>query len=263
MAPIIIDSVTRFGPDAAGAVVCGGSHAGIYAAYLCAKAGVAAVVLNDAGVGVRQAGIAGLGFLDGIAMPAAAASHRSARIGDGADLAARGIIAHANAAARALGVAKGQAVAQALALLAAAPARSTPPPEAIESRHTLPFPKAVALDSASLLAADDVGAIAVMGSHGGLLGGRPETAAKVDVFAALYNDADGGIDGAGYTRLPALDARGIAAGTVSAWTAEIGDGISAWRTGVVSALNATARRLGARVGDTAQQFVALMSEARE
>jgi hypothetical protein len=120
----------------------------------------------------------------------------------------------------------------------------------------------VALDSASLLTPADIGGIAIMGSHGGLLGGRPETAARVDVFAALYNDADGGIDGAGYTRLPALDARGIAAGTVSAWTAEIGDGMSAWRTGVVSALNATARRLGARVGDTAQQFVALMSEAR-
>lgn len=78
MAPIIIDSVARFGPDVAGAVVCGGSHAGVHAAHLCAKAGVAAAVLNDAGIGVRQAGIAGLAFLDAIGMPAAAASQRSA-----------------------------------------------------------------------------------------------------------------------------------------------------------------------------------------
>ena len=58
----------------------------------------------------------------------------------------------------------------------------------------------------------------VTGSHGGLLGGRPETP-RAAVFAALYNDADGGIDGAGFTRLPALDARGIAVATYSVWTA--------------------------------------------
>ncbi len=260
MAPIIIDSVTRFGPDARGAVVCGGSHAGVYAAWLCARAGVAAVVLNDAGVGLARAGIAGLAFLEGIGMPAAAASHRSARIGDGTDLAARGVIAHANAPAVALGVAPGMTVAQALARLVAARARSAPPPDAIESRHALPG--AVALDSASLLTPDDAGGIAIMGSHGGLLGGRPETAARVAVFAALYNDADGGVDGAGYTRLPALEARGIAAGTVSAWTARIGDGLSAWNTGIISALNPTARRLGARLGDSAQDFVAAMREAQ-
>ena len=48
------------------------------------------------------------------------------------------------------------------------------------------------------------------GSHGALLGGKPETAIKIPVFAAIYNDADFGIDDAGIARLPALDARGIA-----------------------------------------------------
>ena len=42
----------------------------------------------------------------------------------------------------------------------------------------------------------------------------PETALKYDVRCALYNDAGIGKDAAGTSRLPALDARGIAAATV-------------------------------------------------
>ncbi len=257
--PIILDSVTRFGPDARGAVIAGGSHAGLYAATLCARAGVAAVLLNDAGVGLGQAGIAGLDLLQSLGVPAAAVSHRSARIGWGQDTATCGVIAALNEAAHALGMRLGMTGEQALPLLAAAMPAAMPPP-ATESRHALPG--CTAIDSASLLTPEDIGGIMLIGSHGGLLGGRPETAAKVDLHAALYNDADGGLGGAGYTRLPALDARGIAAGTVSAWTARIGDGLSIWQTGIVSALNPTARRAGARLGDSAQRFVALMTEAR-
>jgi hypothetical protein len=108
--------------------------------------------------------------------------------------------------------------------------------------------------------ADD-GTVVVTGSHGGLLGGRPETAARAAVFAALYNDADGGIDGAGFTRLPALDARGIAAATYSAWTARIGDGRSAVETGIISAVNARAASLGVKPGGTVRDAVALLADA--
>ncbi|MBV8777342.1 MAG: hypothetical protein JO258_09120 [Alphaproteobacteria bacterium] len=66
-------------------------------------------------------------------------------------------------------------------------------------------------------------AIVVTGSHGGLLGGKPETALKYDVAGALYNDAGLGIDEAGVSRLPALDRRGIPAATVAASSARIGD----------------------------------------
>src|SRR5439155_2228790 len=53
------DSITRVGPEAAGALVVNGSHGGLYAAYLAAKLGVAAAIFNNAGVGLDQAGIAG------------------------------------------------------------------------------------------------------------------------------------------------------------------------------------------------------------
>ena len=49
-------------------------------------------------------------------------------------------------------------------------------------------------------------AIVVTGSHGALLGGKPDTMLGVDVFAAFFNDAGGGKDDAGFARLPVLDA---------------------------------------------------------
>jgi hypothetical protein len=103
--------------------------------------------------------------------------------------------------------------------------------------------------------------IVITGSHGGLLGGRPETALKYDVFGALYNDAGIGKDGAGTSRLPALDARGIAAATVSAASARIGDARSTYEDGVISRVNASAAALGLRDGISAREFVAGLRRA--
>src|SRR5689334_23166883 len=100
---LIADSITRVAGDAAGAVVVNGSHGGIYAAYVAAKLRVAAAVFNDAGVGRERAGIAGLDYLGELGIPGAAIGHDTARIGDGEDMMARGVITHANTPAIALG----------------------------------------------------------------------------------------------------------------------------------------------------------------
>jgi hypothetical protein len=89
-----------------------------------------------------------------------------------------------------------------------------------------------------------------------LLGGRRDHVLEVDVFAAFFNDAGGGKDGAGFARLPMLDERGIAAATVSNNTARIGDGRSTYETGVVSHANETAKRLELREGMSARDAVA-------
>lgn len=266
--PLVLDSVTTFTPKARGRAAVAASHGGVYAAYLAAKAGLKAVILCDAGVGREQAGIGGLACLDTLGMPAAAIGHRSARIGDGADCLSRGVISFANARAAELGIAAGMRAQDALARLEAAdlPESAAPPPMH-ETRHRLAEAEAagvhvVALDSNALVTPDDVGHIVVTGSHGALLGGRPQTAVKVDVFAAIYNDADRGIDDAGVSRLPALDARGIAGATVSAWSARIGDGLSTYRDGFVSAVNRRAAACGAEIGMTARGLVGRLVEAR-
>src|SRR3954464_13867977 len=104
---LILDSVTTFPADARGRAAIAASHGGVYAAYLSAKAGVKAVILCDAGVGRERAGIGGLDWLEQLGMPAAAIGHRSARIGDGADCARRGVITFANRRSMFLGLAPG------------------------------------------------------------------------------------------------------------------------------------------------------------
>ncbi len=79
---------------------------------------------------------------------------------------------------------------------------------------------------------------------------------KSDVLAAVYVDADRGLDGAGVSRLPALQGRGIAGATVSAFSALIGDGMSVWTDGFVSAINAEAARRGGAIGQSTRDFVA-------
>ena len=264
LAPVLTaDSITRVGAEAAGAVVVNGSHGGIYAAYVAAKLRVAAAVFNDAGVGRDQAGIAGLDYLAGLGIPAAAVGHQTARIGDGPDMMARGIVTHANSPAIAIGCHPGLACRDAAAALQQAGPSLREPPPAMEAAFLLiDEPPAVwALDSASLVGAEHVGAVVVTGSHGGLLGGRPDTALKNDALAALFNDAGIGIDEAGVTRLPALDSRGIAAGTVAASSARIGDARSTYEDGILTRVNRRAAALGIAPGMTAREFVEIVRRA--
>ena len=264
--PIVTaNSITRVGTEANGAVVVNGSHGGVYAAYLAAKLNVAAAIFNDAGVGRDRAGIAGLEYLAAIGIPAAAIGHDSARIGDGADMMARGRITHANELAQALGCRAGMTSGEAaVCLQRSTPGTRAPPPEREGSLLLVADPPVVwALDSASLVGAEHVGTIVVTGSHGGLLGGKPDTALKYDALAALFNDAGIGMDEAGVSRLPALDQRGIAAGTVAAASARIGDARSTFEDGVLSRLNARASALGIAPGMAARDFVAITRRATE
>jgi hypothetical protein len=257
---LIADSITRIGREAAGAVVVNGSHGGIYAAYLAAKLRVAAGIFNDAGIGRDNAGIAGLDYLAALAIPAAAVGHDTARIGDGADMIARGVITRANPPADALGCRAGMACRNAAAALQRARPSGREPPPALEAAFLLiaEAPALWALDSASLVGAEHVGTVVATGSHGGLLGGRPDTALKYDALAALFNDAGIGIDEAGVTRLPALNARGIAAGTVAAASARIGDARSTYEDGLLTRINHRAATLGIAPGMSAREFVAII-----
>jgi hypothetical protein len=267
-APLVTDSVTMLGSDARGRAAIAASHGGVYAAYLAAKAGLKAVILSDAGVGRERAGIGGLAYLAGMGVPAAAIGHRTARIGDGVDCAKRGIISYVNERAAAVGIRAGMHASVALDLLAASELSPAPmPAPQQEARRRVAEAEAggvavLALDSASLVEPEDAGAVVLTGSHGALLGGRPETAMKVAVFAAVFNDADRGIDECGIARLPALDRRGIAGATVSAWSARIGDGLSTYRDGIVTAVNETAARHGGEIGIRAAELVARLVAAR-
>lgn len=252
------DTITKLPAGSRGAVIVAGSHGGVYAAYLACKAGARAVILNDAGLGKDRAGIGGLDYCQQFGVAAATVGHDSARIGDAADMLTRGVISHANALARSCRCRPGMGCAQAAQRLTEAALSEAQPAPYQEARTILDIPgvrRAICVDSASLITAEDADCVVITGSHGGLLGGIKTAAVNAPVFAAIYNDAGIGIDEAGIARLGALDERGIAAATVAAASARIGDGLSSYGDGVLSAVNRRAGGFGGCVGMACRVFV--------
>ena len=263
MSAFVFDSITHVGLEMRGKAVLAASHAGVFVAHATLDLGLAAVVLCDAGIGRERAGVAGLAVLDAHQVPAVAIAANSARIGDGSDCLARGTISVANAAAVACGIEAGMAAAEALGKLG----RQAQPPMArtgqapAEARQVFDVggrSRLVLIDSASLVLPEDSDAVVITGSHGGLLGGKPATALKYPARGAIFNDAGGGRDLAGASRLPALDTRGIPAATVSTWSARIGDARSTFEDGYLTHINDHARRAGADIGQPCRDFVSLL-----
>ncbi len=256
---VLRDSVTKTEAGDVGTVLVTGSHGGVYAANLAARARLRAAIFNDAGIGKDRAGVAGLDTLQQLGLAAAAVAHDSARIGDAGDAWARGTLSAVNSLAAALGCTIGQACAEAArALRAAEPLRDLPPKatEAVTLLIERPGePQVWALDSASLVGPEHEGGVLLIGSHGGLPGGDPAAALRVAALAAVFNDAGIGRDEAGVGRLPALEARGIAGATVAGTSARIGEGRSTYGEGVISRVNRAAAALGGRPGMTAIEFV--------
>ena len=262
---VLAPTATKIPRAARARVLVCGSHAGVYAGYLASRAGVRAVVLNDAGVGLEQAGIGALAHCQDLGIAAAAVSHWSARIGDAEDMLANGVISHHNAHAAAAGVVPGMACREAAERLQEAPlgrgegaayaeARSL----VGRNRHGL---RIVCVDSVSLVEAEDAGQIVLSGSHGGVVSGQRNLAIRVAAAAAFYNDAGIGKDEAGVSRLPVLDEQGIPAATVAADSARIGDARSTFEAGIVSRVNAAAAAIGIAAGMRARAAVELVVPA--
>lgn len=256
--PLLLNSITDADAQAKDKIAVSGSHGGLFAAALASRAGLRAVVLNDAGTGLDDAGISGVSALADVGMAACAVDCMSAEIGSAHDMLQNGLLSYANATARALGVREGQSVAEALAMLQSAPRPSGQLPEIPEARWTEPVGQndVLCVDSASLITPEDAGRLIVTGSHGGLIGGDPKRACKARARLVSFSDAGGGKNGIGMSRLPALDQVGVAAVTLDCMTCAIGNAASALATGRVSACNETAQQLGAEQGQLVRELLA-------
>ena len=105
-----------------------------------------------------------------------------------------------------------------------------------------PGGRVLIMGSITQVEAQDEGAWVVSASHGGVSSG--EFALEVPLQGAFFNDAGVGKDEAGIAALAMLQARGVAAATVSHQSARIGDSQDTWEHGVVSHANASAQALG-------------------
>jgi hypothetical protein len=107
---VIMDSITKVTQEDAGCFVVAASHGGASSGEFALEVPLGLVVLNDAGIGKDQAGIAALGMLEAHGVAGATVSHESARIGDSRDMWESGVISRVNAPAKALGLAEGQSL---------------------------------------------------------------------------------------------------------------------------------------------------------
>ena len=105
---------------------------------------------------------------------------------------------------------------------------------------------------------EDRGRIVATGSHGALNSAR--ATAPFRPLLLMFNDAGLGADRGGVLALEALDKEGIAAISVAARSARIGDGRSTLQDGTVSAVNAAAYQLGARIGASALALARRVTE---
>lgn len=214
--------------------------------------------MNDAGVGKDRSGIESLSYLEPLGIAAATISHASARIGDGNDMLKRGVVSHCNSTATALGCTVGQHCEEAAQKMSAGSNFNGKPPPYAEGRFQL-RDNVIGCDSASLVEERDEGLIVITGSHGGTLASRPSYGLAVAALGAVFNDAGVGIDGAGIQRLAILDKTNVAAVTVDAMTASIGNARSTWDDGIISHINKQAKQRGVRVGMTTVDFADLLS----
>ena len=88
-----------------------------------------------------------------------------------------------------------------------------------------------------------------------MIGGDPKRALKAKAHAAVCSDAGFGKDRIGATRVPALQALGVATVTAAHATCRIGDAMSVYGTGVISAVNDLAQEIGGRVGMSVKAFM--------
>jgi hypothetical protein len=267
---MLLDSITDLSPAHCGLHIVAGSHGAAATGQHALGHGIASLICHDAGIGRDDAGVEALRLLDRAGVPAASVGHMSARIGDPTDMLARGAVTRLNAAARRMGLKPGMRthdVHQAFLELAPTPDLPAGRPTGSAFRRFVinesdngPW-KVIALDSASSVLPSDAGCVIVTGSHGGLPGNKAAKALRARPVLAFFNDAGIGIDEAGIGRLPVLDAEGIAAACIHAWSARIGDGRSSYETGVISRVNQCATRLGAQPGMIVRDLIGAIAPA--
>lgn len=242
-------------------VAVGASFAGAPTAAMAMRPGVKAWIAHEGGPGKDEAGVSGLALAQRFAIPAAAVATMTAALSRGTTL-ITGTISRANEAARALGVRPGQAGGEAARLMLTAPRGRACALEGIvdEAIHEVEVGRQgriYAVWSFSRVKGEHSNDVFCVASHGGKV--MAEYALRVRPRGVIANDAGRGLDDSGTDGLKLLN---MPAACVSADSARIGDALSTYRDGIVSAVNPTAAAVGVQIGMSARDAARLMLAAR-
>lgn len=235
-------------------VVVNASYSGVLPARFIGEHRPHASIGVDCGIGPAGAAIAGLWYLEALHIPAAAADVSTVLLGHGVDLYEAGVLSYVNQPAASCGVKVGMSVKQAASLLLRAdPVAETA--DQVQHRTVMVDEGAhgqiVCLDSIAFAQGQDRGrSVLVTAGHTGVTAVPYLLAASPRGF--VCSDGGGGRDSSGTAALDIVGADGLAGATVDARTARMGDGLSTWHDGVISARNDPAARLGVEVGMTCE-----------
>jgi len=245
---IIANSATSIDANNKNDVVVNGSHFGLNVGEMAKRARIVGMIGNDGGIGINDAGIAGLKFLEKYGIPGAAAYCTSAEIGNGTSTYEEGKISSANAVAKRLGITVNMTVKEAANIMFDSEREGGVSGQKIvkQSQKT----RLIIVDTSSDVTAENDTDVILTGSHSGLNSGEHLSSLKIK--GVISNDGGIGKNDAGIAGLKIFEENGIPAATVSSMSAEIGNGTSTYEQGIISAANESAKKLGVQVGMSAR-----------
>ena len=240
-------------------VVINASYCGVLPARFIAAQRPRGAIGVDCGVGPAGASVAGLWYLEALNIPAAAADVATVRLGDGVDLYAQGKISFANRPAMDCGVVPGMRVQDAARAMLDGTPRS-PSASDVTNRMVMQTHtdgrQVICTDSIAFGLPEDVHNVLVTAGHTGrsavpyLLRVRPH--------GFICSDGGKGREDAGVAGLFMVEREGLAGATVDARIARMGDGLSSYHDGIISAANALARAAGVETGMAAADAATLL-----
>jgi hypothetical protein len=241
-------------------VVVNASYCGVLPARFIAEQRPRGAIGIDCGVGPAGASIAGLWYLEALQIPAAVADVMTVKLGDGVDLHTHGVISHANQPALDCGVRAGMPVREAALRMLAAEPYAAPAAANVTNRQVMEHGpdgrQVVCTDSIAFGLPEDSRNVLVTAGHTGR--SAVPYLVRVRPFGFICSDGGKGREDAGVAGLAMVESEGLAGATVDARLARMGDGLSSYRDGVISAANALALAAGVRVGMPAAQAASLL-----
>lgn len=235
-------------------VVVNASYCGVLPARFIAEHAPRAAIGVDCAVGPAGASIAGLWYLEALNLPAAVADVMTVRLGNGVDMYEHGRISYLNRPAADCGVEPGMKVSEAAELLLE---RDPGQPKAKDVTNRTVLGRGengrviVATDSIAFgLPEDRDRSVLITAGHTGR--SAVHYLSKVHPLGFICSDGGGGRDMAGAAALTLVEPLGLAGATVDARKARMGDAMSTWHDGVISARNAHAAAAGVEIGMSCQ-----------
>lgn len=230
-------------------VVINASYCGVLPARFIAEHRPRGSISVDCGVGPAGASIAGLWYLEALGIPAAVADVMTVELGNGISLYRDGVVSFLNQPAAARGVSTGMPVSEAALRLLTNEAQEPSAAQVTNRRVVERGPEGrmvVCTDSIAFGLEEDRNNVLVTAGHTGR--SAVPYLLRVHPFGFICSDGGMGAQRSGVAGLAPAEDAGLAGATVSALTARMGDGLSTYQDGIISAANPIAMKAGVEIG---------------